>query len=53
MTLYIENHKDFTEKALKLIYEFKKVAGYQITIINIQKSIYKNLLHFYILIIIR
>lgn len=40
MTVYIENPKDFTKKLLKLINEFSKVAGY--------KSIYKNLLHFYI-----
>jgi len=34
--LYLENSKDFTNKLLKLIYEFSKVSGYKI---NIQKSI--------------
>ena len=35
MILYIENPKDSTQKTLKLINEFSKVAGYKI---NIQKS---------------
>ena len=34
--LYIENPKDSTQKLLKLINEFSKVAGYKI---NIQKSV--------------
>ena len=34
MTLYIENPKDSTQKLLKLIKKFNKVAGYKI---NIQK----------------
>ena len=36
MILYIENPKDSTQKLLKLIKKFSKVAGYKI---NIQKSI--------------
>ena len=36
MILYIENHKDFTQKLLELISEFSKVAEYKI---NIQKSV--------------
>ena len=36
MTPYIENSKDSTQKLLKLIDEFHKVAGYKI---NIQKSV--------------
>ena len=36
MILYIENPQDSTQKILKLINEFSKVAGYMI---NIQKSI--------------
>ena len=36
MILYIENPKDSTQKLLKLINEFSKVAGYKI---NIQKSV--------------
>ena len=36
MLLYIENPKDSTQKLLKLINEFSKVAGYKI---NIQKSV--------------
>ena len=36
MTLYIENPKDSTQKLLKLINEFSKVAEYKI---NIQKSV--------------
>ena len=36
MILYIENPKDSTQKLLKLIKEFSKVAGYEI---NIQKSV--------------
>ena len=35
MMLYIENPKDSTQKLLKFINEFSKVAGYKI---NIQKS---------------
>ena len=34
--LYIENPKDSTQKLLKFINEFSKVAGYKI---NIQKSV--------------
>ena len=30
MILYIESPKDFTQKILKLIDEFSKVAGYKI-----------------------
>ena len=41
MILYIENPKDNIRKLLELISEFSKVAGY--------KSIHRNLLHFYIL----
>ena len=37
---YIENLNDSTKKFLELIHEFSKVSGY--------KSIYRNLLHFYI-----
>ena len=36
MILYIENPKDSTQKLLKLINKFCKVAGYKI---NIQKSV--------------
>ena len=36
MILYIENPKDTTQKLLKLINKFSKVAGYKI---NIQKSV--------------
>ena len=36
MILYIENLKDSTQKLLKLINKFSKVAGYKI---NIQKSV--------------
>ena len=36
MILYIENPKDSTQKLLKLINEFSKVAGYKI---NIQKLV--------------
>ena len=36
MILYIENPKDSTQKLLKLINKFSKVAGYKI---NIQKSV--------------
>ena len=36
MILYTENSKDSTQKLLKLINEFSKVAGYKI---NIQKSV--------------
>jgi len=36
MTLYIENPKDSTQKLVKLINEFSKVAGYKI---NVQKSV--------------
>ena len=36
MILYIESPKDFTQKILKLIDEFSKVAGYKI---NMQKSV--------------
>ena len=36
MILYIENPKDATQKLLKLINKFSKVAGYKI---NIQKSV--------------
>jgi len=36
MTLYIENLKDSTQKLLKLINKFSKVAGFNI---NIQKSV--------------
>ena len=36
MILHIENAKDSTQKPLKLINEFSKVAGYKI---NIQKSV--------------
>ena len=32
MILYIENSKDSTQKLLKLINKFSKVAGYKITI---------------------
>ena len=35
-TIYIENPKDSTQKLLKLINEFSKVAGYRV---NIQKSV--------------
>ena len=34
--LYTENPKDVTQKVLKLINKFSKVAGYKI---NIQKSV--------------
>ena len=34
--LYIENPKNYTQKLLKMINEFSKVAGYKI---NIQKSV--------------
>ena len=44
MILYIENPKDSIRKLLELISEFGKVAGY---IINTQKSIHRNHLHFY------
>jgi len=56
MTLYIENPKESTQKLLKLINKFSKVAGYKI---NIQKSVaflyiknetlekeHKNIIHF-------
>ena len=36
MILYIENHKDSTQKLLDLINKFSKVGGYKI---NIQKSV--------------
>ena len=36
MVLYIENPKDSSQKLLKLINKFSKVAGYKI---NIQKSV--------------
>ena len=36
MILYIRNPEDSTQKLLKLINEFSKVAGYKI---NIQKSV--------------
>ncbi|MBA7567442.1 hypothetical protein ES708_09154 [subsurface metagenome] len=36
MTLYIENHKDSTQKLLELIYKFSKVSRYKI---NIWKSV--------------
>ena len=36
MILYIENHKDSTNKLIELINEFSKVAGYKI---NILKSV--------------
>ena len=36
MILYIENPKDSTQKLLKLINQFSKVAGYKV---NIQKSV--------------
>ena len=36
MILYIDHPKDSTQKLLKLINEFNKVAGYKI---NIQKSV--------------
>ena len=36
MILYIENPKNYTQKLLKMINEFSKVAGYKI---NIQKSV--------------
>ena len=42
MILYIENPEDSVRKLLELISEFSKVAGY--------KSIHRNHLHFYILI---
>ena len=41
MILYIENPKDSTQKLLKLIKKFSKVAGYRLT--------FRNQLHFYIL----
>ena len=34
--LYIEKPKDYTQKLLELIKEFRKVSGYKI---NIQKSV--------------
>ena len=40
MILYIENPKDSTQKLLKFIHKFSKVAGYKM---NIQKSV--TLLH--------
>ena len=36
MILYTENPKDSTQKLLKLISKFRKVAGYKI---NIQKAV--------------
>ena len=36
MILYLENPKDSTQKILKLINKFNKVAGYKI---NIQKTV--------------
>ena len=36
MILYVENHKDSTQKLSELIIAFRKVAGYKI---NIQKSV--------------
>ena len=36
MVLYVENPKDSTQKLLKLINEFSKIAGYEI---NLQKSV--------------
>ena len=36
MILYIENHKDSTQKLIELINKFRKIAGYKI---NIHKSV--------------
>ena len=36
MILYIENHKDSTQKLIELINKFRKIAGYKI---KIQKSV--------------
>ena len=36
MILYIENSKDSTQKPLKIINDFSKIAGYKI---NLQKSV--------------
>ena len=46
MILYIENHKDSTEKKkkhlLKLINEFSKVVGYKINIQKLVEFLYTN-----------
>ena len=42
MILYIENPKDSTQKLLKLINEFSKVAGYKINIQKLVAFLYSN-----------
>ena len=42
MIPYIENPKDCTQKLLKLIYEFSKVAGYKINIQKLVAFLYNN-----------
>ena len=42
MILYIENPKDSTQKLLKLINEFGKVAGYKINVQKLFAFLYTN-----------
>ena len=42
MILYIENPKGSTQKLLKLINEFSKVAGYKINIQKLVAFLYTN-----------
>ena len=42
MILYIENPKDSTQKLLKLINVFSKVAGYKINIEKLVAFLYTN-----------
>ena len=42
MILYIENPKDFTQKLLDLIYEFRKLLGYNINIQKLIAFLYTN-----------
>ena len=42
MILYRENPKDSTQKLLKLINEFSKVAGYKINIQKLVAFLYTN-----------
>ena len=42
MIIYIENPKDFTQKLLKLINKFSKVAGYKINIQKLVAFLYTN-----------
>lgn len=42
MILPTENHKNFTENLLDLIHQFSKVAGYKLSILDINTNCLKK-----------